>query len=789
VLRKIHLLLVFTFFVFSSAGVCNALFFRDDFRFLNSSRWYFTQNNGTISVVDGEYLSLGSTASSFPYVLSRGDVFPSDGNFVFKTRFKFLLSAANGDGISIGHTGLSGGYNLSQFAVWNDAGKGIHFYYNDFSSPEQGGCVDYSIARELAGRRVAADIGLENGKWYLFKAKRESGYFLIEIYDDETQTLIFDFNPGYGGQCIPHDIWLGNYLTAGWSLWSPLIVDYVEISSLGEAGGTRNKIIIVPGMGASWNEKAMVLNQAVEDKEWRMTPLVKNYDGLVTALEGKGLAEGSDFWVWNYDWRRPVTEIVDKLDDFVEEKIPTGEKVDVVGHSLGGLTARLWSQKETEGGGDKVGKILSLGSPHLGAVKAYEAWNGAKISDNFDFSTVALKILLQLQKKNFETEVATLRNYAPVVKDLQPVFDFLKKNGKVVGWAAAESKNQFLADKNLSIAGVFDVNLAMVGTGVATKEWINLTDRSVFDRVLGVWPEGRPMEYVLGEGDGTVLKKSARLGDDDYWETASNHGELVDRAIGKIFEELELGEYSGGSIGENNWEGKRIFYVGSPVRMKVNCGGVEKMDEEGWVVMEPGNDDCQTEIEGTEAGVYHLVTGTVGDDESWRYYEKETGAGEKDEVGGVEYLWLVVKRDLEELKKQYGENSFLNKGLAAVEGKKVDDLVAAVFGFRKEKKENAISGRIIGNVEILLAEKNKGISEAGAKALYTKLLQDKSTVERITRLYTARRVSPTLWWSTNYRMMEEEELRAKDGLNLKEWSSVAARSILGSKFSQNIWYN
>ena len=80
--------------------------------------------------------------------------------------------------------------------------------------------------------------------------------------------------------------------------------------NFGELNNPKTKIIILPGLGASWNSDAIVYNKSVGVDQWKMTPFVANYNGLVNGLKQNGLKENNDFYVWNYDWRKPLNEIV-----------------------------------------------------------------------------------------------------------------------------------------------------------------------------------------------------------------------------------------------------------------------------------------------------------------------------------------------------------------------------------------------------------------------------------------------------------------------------------------------
>jgi pimeloyl-ACP methyl ester carboxylesterase len=315
---------------------------------------------------------------------------------------------------------------------------------------------------------------------------------LVNIDDNSNSALL---SGGFGLQNYAGDYWFRPVKN---------IFDDIDIS--GESVGGLHKIIIIPGLGGSWNTRAMVYGETVGDDRWQMTPFATNYDNLISALEDKGKVRDQDFFVWNYDWRPQVATIVSKLDNFIEQKVESNEKVDLVGHSLGGLVARIWGEENSSD--SRLGKVISLGSPHQGAVKAYDAWAGADIADKPDMASIALNVLLTLQMKNYGSRVNTVRGFVPSIRDLLPVFDFTKKNGTALGFESMTTVNNYLVSKNLGAAAVFGDLRAMVGSGFNTKRWINLGENSVFDKVLGRWPDGKPINYLTDDGDGTVLISS-----------------------------------------------------------------------------------------------------------------------------------------------------------------------------------------------------------------------------------------------------------------------------------------
>jgi len=69
------------------------------------------------------------------------------------------------------------------------------------------------------------------------------------------------------------------------------------------------------------------------------------------------------------DGSAPMEELAEHLKKFVENKIPAGGKISLVGFSMGGIICRYYIQKL--GGDARVKKLLMLSSPHHGTFWAY----------------------------------------------------------------------------------------------------------------------------------------------------------------------------------------------------------------------------------------------------------------------------------------------------------------------------------------------------------------------------------------------------------------------------------
>ncbi len=668
----------------------------------------------------------------------------------------------------------------NNYRLWKYISTSANHSIDDYHKLGETSPVEIGSSDLVLGQEINVRIEAVGNSFKIY----HDGVLVFDYVDDSESFMDCG---GYGLRS-----WGGNHISTNRFL-------YYKVSDVNSVTPEIDqKIIVLPGLGASWNERAMVFNEVVSNEDWRMTPFVNNYSELISAFEQKGLVKGEDFFVWNYDWRKPVSEIVDNFDEFVGQNVDSGSKLDLVGHSLGGLVARTWYQENLD---KNIGKVVSIGSPHFGAVKAYESWYGGRVSDKTDVSSIAMNILLQLQKKNFESNVATVRVYASVVKDLLPVFNYLKNNGVVRKYGDMKHKNDYLMVKNSVVDSIFPKFEAVTAIGVPTLEWINVKKRSVFDEVLGYWEDGKPVSYVTTkQGDGTVLKKSAIFGSDEYVEVVSNHGDMVNESIGKVFDLLGLGEYSGGGVYEKGgYDNGLLFYLGSPARMKVTCGGEVKEDQDGFVFFKNPAKNCSVNLQGTGSGTYHLVVGSTFDKGKWSYYEDEIVSGREvkfeidsesgvvraDQKGGS-FLYGLILRDLRLLEDRFKGNSGLKLAVSGLNKKDWEKVLTGVFNFRKSKNETLVSGRIINNLVQLIETQQKKVNGNKAKVLYRKVTIREEVIDRLPLLKKKKCTSPNKFQSLSYQYYQELKELAKAEQKKGDWAKLYATSLVMDKLLDEV---
>ncbi len=94
----------------------------------------------------------------------------------------------------------------------------------------------------------------------------------------------------------------------------------------------------------------------------------KIYSGIVKSYNS------SQMDLFPYDWRKPIHDHVDKLIERIELNYSVDNPITLVAHSMGGMLAKITVLKLEELGLlNRVKKLITLGTPWLGAPSSYKA--------------------------------------------------------------------------------------------------------------------------------------------------------------------------------------------------------------------------------------------------------------------------------------------------------------------------------------------------------------------------------------------------------------------------------
>ena len=381
---------------------------------------------------------------------------------------------------------------------------------------------------------------------------------------------------------------------------------------------SNNPIVFLPGFGGSWSTGDMITRGNIGI--WKKTPFVKVYDNLINTFLSADSPADEDVFVFYYDWRQPVTRIAAKLNEFINQTVMNGKdpgtKINLVGHSLGGLVVRTYAQNYGLG---KINQVVTAGSPHEGAIPAYLAWSGTQIKEGNNWESLVLGLYLHLHQGRFDSPVDAVQTLAPSLKDLLPIFNFAKNStGQIIPVTTFHSVNDFLVDLKTDVTpGLTDLLTTVAGDHQPTLTWIKLGGRNLTDRLLNRWPDGRPTDYESTDaGDGTVLTKSALVNDADQETIANTHQDLVQtpEGIDAILSALNLDATPQTGNEQPNRNPGLFFFLHSPAELTVTA---PDGNQAGYGVTNPmansiySPEDKLLLIHDALAGEYQLtITGT-----------------------------------------------------------------------------------------------------------------------------------------------------------------------------------
>lgn len=114
---------------------------------------------------------------------------------------------------------------------------------------------------------------------------------------------------------------------------------------------------------------ALNINPELEARWWDNVGYQEINQDIYGGIRDYLISQGYDVKEIPYDWRLDINDIQQRISsdiNFVKAKY-NSDKVDIVAHSMGGLVARKYILNHR----DQVDKLITVGTPNLGAPKAY----------------------------------------------------------------------------------------------------------------------------------------------------------------------------------------------------------------------------------------------------------------------------------------------------------------------------------------------------------------------------------------------------------------------------------
>jgi len=467
-----------------------------------------------------------------------------------------ILTAANGTSISATGGGITGSSNL-----FNVTGAG-----------GTTGKVRFKVKDNMANALSGAEVKMRSADG--------TTYYQCQTDSNGTCTISNVAAGWYSAWASKDSKWNDAapvFVTANkWAEPSPFIVPmYSE---------TDVPVILVPGMMGStdkydgnsvfpelfstdyYDQAKLMLHDPRKQAGWR---------DLKKALEDIHLYEGSNVFECPWDWRMPLGQAVEKYLKPVIAKAkasyddPTGKKVNIIAHSMGGLLVRTYIQ-----GGSYDNDILNftmVGTPNTGSTNAYYMWEGGDPlkADNLTDSGVysVINFYWNTTKKLYEDtyngghlasdDYAKIRqlylDYVPSARQLLPTYPFLRPKG-------ASGYNRIITEGNVNVLlkwlneneNRFELmgknnDNGKINTRVyysSSEDTIGVLDVLASVSVSGRYADGRPKDPDLSKiGDGTVPVVSATMPYTEGWANSKivadcAHASLIRQSVDELVKDL-----------------------------------------------------------------------------------------------------------------------------------------------------------------------------------------------------------------------------------------------------------
>lgn len=384
----------------------------------------------------------------------------------------------------------------------------------------------------------------------------------------------------------------------------------------------KRKIVIIPGMLASWNKEAMLHDAKVSQMSWKLLPSINEYKGLEATLEHLGYRKNVDYYEFPYDWRQSITKTSDDLNNFLHQisQGNDGKRITLIGHSLGGLIGRIYAQSHE----NMIDRIVTVGSPHKGTAKVYTLTEGGDIEVDNTLEWLAAEIVLQLNKTTQITDRQVIEDKFPVAFDLFPTTSvFQDPKGNSINISSMIVQNNTLASENTYTGEMLENLYTIAGNKQNTLEGYRLARRTLTDTVFNLYPDGRVFRSLYDVGDGTVTEDSALFGPHKI-ALPLNHGELIytKRGIAQILTDADV-PYSQFDIkagAATDIAQSLIILVQSPITLSASIKNNTFTESDGILLIPNAEQGHYTLIaRGTANGNFTIHAGQISDNHiSWQ---------------------------------------------------------------------------------------------------------------------------------------------------------------------------
>lgn len=263
-------------------------------------------------------------------------------------------------------------------------------------------------------------------------------------------------------------------------------------------------VVIIPGILGSWEKNG----------KWLLDPILHTYDNLIDTFVANGYVEGQTIFRFPYDWKQSNSITAVQLKNKIAgiKAVCGCSKVDLVGHSMGGLVAATYI--ESINYQHDVDQLFLVATPLSGSPKAYKAWEGGEM----DFSGGAANWFLNTHFKNearhagYKTVFEYIRG-KPVnsIQELLPVnHNYLSVSiSSTLVFPNGYPYNFFLVDLINKFDTIHTSGVTVKTILADTKNMSTIGGFIVASSTKpGLWEHGQPGATIFNDGDNTVPRWS-----------------------------------------------------------------------------------------------------------------------------------------------------------------------------------------------------------------------------------------------------------------------------------------
>ncbi len=298
-------------------------------------------------------------------------------------------------------------------------------------------------------------------------------------------------------------------------------------------------VIFVPGLFGSMGDDIIP-----GTGKWHFGVSTLIYGPFIRILEKIGYKLNRTLFISFYDWRKSCD---DSAKNYLLETIKyvkgktKSSKVNLIGHSMGGLVARAYIQSDFYD--YDVSKMILFGTPNAGTTDAYYFLTGGDAQKEKSYQNSTLELFVEgylwlfgklLKKEEMELE----QNQFIGIVDLLPNkrygnYLFYKQNdGSMIfkAYSQMKCKNEFLdrLDEEKERIEEREIDVTIIGgTGEGTVKYLETEKWGVYELPTDRSTIG---EKYSKDGDGTVMLESAFSAPGDKYTIHDSHSNILLRS-------------------------------------------------------------------------------------------------------------------------------------------------------------------------------------------------------------------------------------------------------------------